>query len=203
MNYHSNRMYDLIDRNILGALCIVFATAVSRFAGHEYLSPLLFSMGILLVIIFDLGLVTRSVPSGDDLTHCICACCVNLVTAGVLGTMYTGANQFAMTFAPPWEYLLPAVGTGIIIGLVSLVNKHHSEYTVLMTMMLMFSFVYLKLPHCVVYAVYVAANRHTSTGGASALAVVTLGNIIGGLIVRFSGYIIREGQASLTNAGAR
>lgn len=187
--------YDMIERNILGGACIVFSTVVARFVDHQYLSPALFAMGIVLVIVLDLGLVTRAVPSGEDVAHCVSALAVNILTAWVLGLMYLGVPEFAVEFGHPSEYFLPAVATGIIIGLVSVVNKHKSEYTVPMTFMLMWTFVYLGLPHCVVYAVYLAANCMVDSTGAMVLLSVIAGNIAGGLIVRSADKLIQSERA--------
>ena len=170
---------------ILGGLSIVFGTVLSNNMNHPILSPLMFSLGIIFVIVLNLGLITRSVPSGGSVGECVIIALYNLFTAFLCGIFLGGFGNFPTTVEPNfWG----AVGTGIIIGLVSLVNREETPYKVPVTIMLMFSFVYLKLPHCVVSAFY-AGNILSTTKDLSALwglFMVLIGNVAGGCVVRFA-----------------
>lgn len=169
--------------SVLGALAIVFGTILSNNVNHAYISPICFSVGILIVISFDLGLITRAVPGGQLTEECFIIGFVNLVTAALAGFILSDMGNFPQDLACS---LSGAVATGIIIGLVSISNKVSSRYSVLITMILMFSFVYLKLPHCVVYAFYCGAARVVyGSSNWFNLCVVTIGNIVGGMIIRF------------------
>lgn len=180
MNCHSK---SLICKSVLGALSIVLGTILSNNVDHEYLSPVCFSVGILIVIAFDLGLITRAIPGGQSTEECFIIGIVNLVTAALAGIVLADMGEFPQEIT---YSLTGAIATGIIIGLVSISNKVKSRYSVLITMILMFTFVYLKLPHCVVYAFYCGAAR--TLYGASNwfnMCGVVAGNVVGGLIVRF------------------
>jgi formate/nitrite transporter FocA (FNT family) len=170
-------------KSILGAGCIVLGTILSNNVNHPILSPIVFSVGILLVISLDLGLITRSVPSGKSLKDCLVTYSVNLFVACVLGLMLNDTGVYPQQLTGTFG---GAIGTGIVIGLVSIVNKRNANYKVIITMVLMFTFVYLKLPHCVVYAFYFGALETVTWASALSLILVTLGNVVGGLIVRYS-----------------
>lgn len=47
-----------------GGVCIALFAGVSAMLDHQYLSPLIFSVGILLIIHFGLSLITRDCPLG-------------------------------------------------------------------------------------------------------------------------------------------
>lgn len=174
--------YEYIIRNILGALSIVFATVLSNNINHEILSPLAFSLGIIFVIVFDLGLITRAIPSGESFSICLVTLGINSVIATCMGFFLYSFGNFPTTFGGFWS----AVATGIVIGFVSLMNKENNKYTVFTTIMLMFSFVYLRLPHCVVCAFYLGTNRNITYNDVFSLFYVVIGNILGGLIIRYS-----------------
>ena len=184
-------------RSIFGTFCIVLGTILSNNTDHSILSPIVFSVGILLVISLNLGLITRSIPSGNSIQSCCITCLTNITIAIILGLLLSGSgnypNQLNATISG-------GIATGIIIGLVSVVNIRKSDYTILITMILMFSFVYLKLPHCVVYAFYFGALPQITLVEFITLMKVICGNIIGGLIVRYSLVILdKQIEKTLVN----
>lgn len=174
-------------KNIFGAACVVLGTILSNNVNHSILSPIIFSVGILLVIALDLGLITRSVPSGKPVKDCITTCGVNLIVSYLMGLLLSTSGTYPQQLTGT---LLGGISTGIVIGLVSVVNKRNSEYKTIITMILMFTFVYLKLPHCVVYAFYFGALDTITWVSALSLLLVTIGNIIGGSIVRYGMVIL-------------
>lgn len=169
-------------RAAIGALAITFGTVLANAVNHVYLSPLLFSLGIVLVIVLNLDLVTRAVPSGVPYGECAVILVFNLLVAALAGLLLRTCGTFPPSIKPSF---FPAVATGIIIGLVSLVNIKQTSYTVPATLMLMFSFVYLKLPHCVVCAFYYGASPVNALRNLPGLLSVVAGNLIGGLIIRY------------------
>ena len=176
-----------MSKNIFGAACVVLGTILSNNINHPILSPIVFSVGILLVISLDLGLITRSVPSGKPFRSCVSTCCINLVVSFLMGLLLSNSG----TYPPQLTGTLGGgIATGIVIGLVSVVNKLKSDYKTIITMILMFTFVYLKLPHCVVYAFYFGALETLTWNSALSLLLVTIGNLIGGSIVRYSMVIL-------------
>ena len=178
-------------KNILGACTIVLGTILSNNINHPILSPIVFSVGILLVISLDLGLITRSVPSGKSVSDCAITCLVNVIVSFLLGLLLSASGAYPQQLNGTFG---SAIATGIVIGFVSVVNKHKSEYTTLITMILMFSFVYLKLPHCVVYAFYLGALDTITLESCLSLLIVTFGNVIGGAIVRISMNILNKNK---------
>lgn len=178
-------------KSFLGACCIVLGTMLSNNINHPILSPIVFSVGILLVISLDLGLITRSVPSGKSLKDCMIAYGVNLIVSVILGLMLNDYGTYPQQLTGTF---IGGIATGIVIGLVSIVNKHNTEYKTIITMILMFAFVYLKLPHCVVYAFYFGTLDNVTWASALSLLFVTLGNIVGGLLVRYSMTILYKNR---------
>lgn len=176
----------------IGALSIVFGTVLSNNINHQYLSPLMFSLGIILVVVFDLGLITRAVPSGASAPQCGMTAGVNFLVAYAAGWLLRSCGTFLD--AIPVDFV-GAIATGIVIGLVSAVNKHKSEYTVAVTIMLMFSFVYLHIPHCVVCAFYLGAKTAAVTlTDVLGLVTVMIGNILGGLVIRLILKVVASNQ---------
>ena len=167
---------------ILGGLCIVFGTVLANNLNHVYLSPLMFGLGIIFTVVLGLDLITRAVPIGIPARDCVTIGLFNFVSAFIAGLLLKNFGAFPKEISPDfWG----AIGTGIIIGLVSVVNKKSGPYTVVVTLMLMFSFVYLKLPHCVVTAFYLGTILGVGAFWSSlwSFVVIVVGNIIGGLIV--------------------
>ena len=133
------------------------------------------------MITLDLGLITRSVPSGKPVKECVGVLLANLLVAFVLGVLLGYPGICPQTLNGTFY---GAIGTGIIIGLASIANIYQSKYTIIITMILMFSFVYLGLPHCVVYAFYLGALPHITSVDFMTLLSVIGGNIVGGMIIR-------------------
>lgn len=54
----------------LASSCIVFGTILTKNVDHRYLSSVIFSVGILLVIALNLNLISRDVSSGTKVSSC-------------------------------------------------------------------------------------------------------------------------------------
>lgn len=160
---------------IAGGAAICLGTYASRICEFPILAPLLFAVGILLVMVFDLGLITRFNPThtytSQNLAKLLVILVVNLITANLLGNLTT------LTATPPDNLFWLSVLGGIVIGLVSLNHKIATPYKVAVALMLMYIFVDLGLPHCVVYA-FLGVDFPT-------LMVVVAGNLVGGMALNF------------------
>lgn len=160
---------------IAGGAAICLGTYASRICEFPILAPLLFAVGILLVMVFDLGLITRFNPThtytSQNLAKLLVILVVNLITANLLGNLTT------ITATPPDNLFWFSVLGGIVIGLVSLNHKIATPYKVAVALMLMYIFVDLGLPHCVVYA-FLGVDFPT-------LMVVVAGNLVGGMALNF------------------
>lgn len=160
----------------LAGLSISLGTAASKMCIFPEIAPLLFAVGIFMVMAFDLKLITRFVPTGKKigLLDTLIVLAVNLIAAWTAG-------YFSPFSAPsPDNLFLFSILGGIVIGLVSWNNIFASPYKVVTAMLLMYMFVHLGLPHVVVYAFL-----HADLG---AIAVVGAGNILGGLGLRAAFY---------------
>lgn len=175
-----NKNFSTFLLSLLGGLSIAFGIVLANNMNHEYLSPLMFSLGIVFTIIMGLELITRAVPIGKNWNDCVLIGAGNFVAAILAGFFLRGFGHFPDTIP---VNIWGAIGTGVIIGLVSVANKKKGPYTVPVTFMLMFSFVYLKLPHCVVSAFYLGGLRLVGIKEWLGFLSVLAGNIIGGLIV--------------------
>lgn len=135
-----------------------------------------------MVMAFNFELITRHVPTKGFSWQTAVVLVVNLATAGLLGF-------FTMDFpAPDTSNLLMTFANsilgGIVISCVSLNNLADSPYKVVIALLLMYLFVMLGLPHCVVYAFL-----HVDFG---TLLLVIAGNLIGGGLLRFISNSLEE-----------
>lgn len=158
-----------------GGLAICLGTYASRVCEEPILSPLLFAVGIFVVMVFNLGLITRFTPTHSftsfNLARLVIILVVNLITANLMGSL---AN-FSAT--PPDNLFWWSVLGGVVIGLVSLNHMLTTPYKVSLALLLMYIFVMLGLPHCVVYA-FLGADFPT-------LMTVVAGNLVGGVALNF------------------
>lgn len=167
-----------------GGAAICLGTYASRACEYPILAPLLFAIGILIVMVFDLGLITRFVPThtytASNLAQLVVILVVNLITANLLGSL----SDFSAT--PPNNLFWWSVLGGIVIGLVSLNHKIRTSYQVAVALLLMYIFVMLGLPHCVVYA-FLGADFPT-------LMIVVAGNLFGGVLLNFGFRAVCKGN---------
>lgn len=160
---------------IAGGAAICLGTYASKMCEFPILAPLLFAVGILLVMVFDLGLITRFTPthtfSSANLAKLLIILIVNLLTANLLGSMVD------LPIATPNNLFLWSIVGGVVIGLVSINHKLATPYKVVVALLLMYIFVDLGMPHCVVYA-FLGVDFPT-------LMVVVAGNLLGGVCLNF------------------
>lgn len=166
-------------KSVLGALCICLGAYFSLLINNPIISPIVFMVGILLIIYFDLNLITREIPlntknTPESIQNTCVVLLLNVFTAFFVGLFLP---KQALNLNPSF---MNSILGGIVIGLVSLVAKYKKTYKEIIIIILMFCFVYLKLPHCVVYAFYSGIDFHN----AIYLLPVISGNIIGGLLIK-------------------
>lgn len=160
-----------IAKSITGGLSICLGTVASKYCPYPALAPLLFAVGIFMVMQFDWNLITRHIPTGRILSlNTIIILFVNLLVAYLFGLC------FPLEVTPPDNLFWMSVAGGAVIGLVSLNNLTTNKYKIPIAILLMYIFVMLGLPHCVVYA-FLGAEPTT-------LLIVVLGNIVGGILLR-------------------
>lgn len=165
----------IIFKSILGALAICLGTYLSGTVNNQYISPLIFSVGILLVISLNLDLTTRTIPTEMKWDKALIVLSANLITSVLIGLLFQGYK-----IPPINTRFRDAIIAGLVIGLVSLVNgKQSLKYKTVVTLMLMYAFVWLKLPHCVVYAFYMGVDIEYW----EFLPRVIAGNVIGGVLI--------------------
>lgn len=76
---------------------------------------------------------------------------------------------------------------GMVIGTVCTVNSVYSKVQVPTIFLLMFVFVYMKMPHCVVYLVHIFYNNIFDI---RTFLMILLGNCIGGYLIYLTRYYI-------------
>ena len=172
-----------------GGVCIALFAGVSAMVGHQYLSPLIFSIGILLIIHFGLSLITRDCPLGLPAGSVAVTLAVNIAAACLLGLCFTGKINGEVCMKAD---LFGSVLTGLIIGFVALVNRDRGLYTLPLTLLLMYAFVYLKLPHCVVYGFYLPLCGTGLGLKLICLAYAIAGNVIGGILIHIFDVAVKE-----------
>ena len=171
---HTNSFREAF-KAVAGGACICLGTYAMRMCPYPEIAPLLFAVGILMVMAFDFHLITRFVPThrffGVPANFWVgfIVLAANLITAYLVGLLV----DFSPT--PPDNLFWQSVLGGMVIGLVSVNNIFPSQYKVLIAALLMYAFIILGLPHCVVYAFY---NADFPT-----LLIVVAGNLVGGAIL--------------------
>lgn len=174
--------------SVFGGACIALFAGVSAMVGHQYLSPLIFSVGILLIIHFGLSLITRDCPLGLPARSVTVTLAVNIAAAFLVGLAFAGKTGEVCMKADVFESIL----TGLIIGFVALVNRDRGLYTLPLTLLLMYAFVYLKLPHCVVYGFYLPLCDAGLGLKLICLAYAIAGNVIGGILIHIFDVAVKE-----------
>lgn len=171
-----------IIHSILGGISISIFAGLSVLAHNEYVAPFVFMLGIIIIINYGLSLITRDCPLGHPWKDLALTLAFNLSAAFVVGLLFRAEIPYEVTMRPD---LLKSVLTGVIIGIVALVNRDKTEYTVLLTVLLMYAFVYCKLPHCVVYAFYLPICKAAAGAKLISMGCAVAGNVAGGLLVNW------------------
>ena len=190
---HKN-IFNLITKSILAGLLISLAGIVYLNCSDKIVGSLLFSLGLISVILLEANLFTGKigyVNSKRSILDSLLMLVFNLVAASIVGLIYRCGSDVAaqvaesklLVFSETWWLTgLKAIGCGVAIYLaVEGYKKSKSLIPVILGVMV---FILAGWNHCIADCFYMAA------GSSSALAipyllVVIAGNSIGSLLIRF------------------
>ena len=189
---HKN-IFSLITKSILAGLFISLAGIVYLNSSDKIVGSLLFSLGLISVIILEANLFTGKigyVNSKRSILDSLLILVFNLVAATIVGLIYRCGSDAAasivesklLVFSESWWLTgLKSIGCGVAIYLaVEGYKKSKSLIPVILGVMV---FILAGWNHCIADCFYMAA------GSSSALAipyllVVIVGNSIGSLFIR-------------------
>lgn len=190
---HKN-IFNLITKSILAGLLISLAGIVYLNCSDKIVGSLLFSLGLISVILLEANLFTGKigyVNSKRSILDSLLILVFNLVAATIVGLIYRCSSDAAasitesklLVFSEAWWLTgLKSIGCGAAIYLaVEGYKKSKSLIPVILGVMV---FILAGWNHCIADCFYMAA------GSSSALAipyllVVIVGNSIGSLLIRF------------------
>ena len=190
---HKN-IFNLITKSILAGLLISLAGIVYLNCSDKIVGSLLFSLGLISVILLEANLFTGKigyVNSKRSILDSLLILVFNLVAATIVGLIYRCSSDVAVPIAESklsifseawWLTGLKSIGCGVAIYLaVAGYKKSKSLIPVILGVM---TFILAGWNHCIADCFYMAA------GSSSALAipyllVVIVGNSIGSLLIRF------------------
>lgn len=190
---HKN-IFNLITKSILAGLLISLAGIVYLNCPDKIIGSLLFSLGLISVILLEANLFTGKigyVNSKRSILDSLLILVFNLVAATIVGLIYRCCSDAAASIAESkllvfseswWLTGLKSIGCGAAIYLaVEGYKKSKSLIPVILGVMV---FILAGWNHCIADCFYMAA------GSSSALAilyllVVIVGNSIGSLLIRF------------------
>ena len=170
----------LIISSILAGILISTFAGVSNIVNEPHIGPLVFMIGIMLIMVNQLNLITKDCPTGSFGVSLFVVLFFNIVGAAFTGLFFSGHMPQPVVMKID---LFQSVLTGIIIGFVAWVNRKPNRYTIYLTIALMYAFVYCKLPHCVVYGFYFPNSTLPIDYRCYGLSYAIIGNIIGGIMV--------------------
>ena len=190
---HKN-IFNLITKSILAGLLISLAGIVYLNCSDKIVGSLLFSLGLISVILLEANLFTGKigyVNSKRSILDSLLILVFNLVAAAIVGLTYRCSSDAAASIAESkllvfsetwWLTGLKSIGCGAAIYLaVEGYKKSKSLIPVILGVMV---FILAGWNHCIADCFYMAA------GSSSALAipyllVIIVGNSIGSLLIRF------------------
>lgn len=189
---HKN-IFNLIAKSILAGLLISLAGIVYLNCANNIIGSLLFSLGLVSVILLEANLFTGKigyVNSKQSILDSLLILIFNLVTAAIVGLIYrcisNAATQIVdlklLIFSETWWLTgLKAIGCGAAIYLsVEGYKKSKSLVPVVLGVM---TFILAGWNHCIADCFYMAAGS-TSVLAIPYLLVVIVGNSFGSLLIR-------------------
>lgn len=184
---------NLISKSILAGLLISLAGIVYLNCPEKIVGSLLFSLGLISVILLEANLFTGKigyVNSKQSILDSLLILVFNLVAAAIVGLIYRCGSDAAtpivesklLVFSETWWLTgLKAIGCGAAIYLS--VEGYKKSKSLIPVMLGVMTFILAGWNHCIADCFYMAA------GSSSALAipyllVVIVGNSIGSLLIR-------------------
>ena len=190
---HKN-IFNLITKSILAGLLISLAGIVYLNCSDKIVGSLLFSLGLISVILLEANLFTGKigyVNSKRSILDSLLILVFNLVAATIVGLIYRCGSDVAvpvvesklLVFSEAWWLTgLKSVGCGAAIYLaVEGYKKSKSLIPVILGVMV---FILAGWNHCIADCFYMAAGS-SSVLAIPYLLVVIAGNSIGSLLIRF------------------
>ena len=190
---HKN-IFNLITKSILAGLLISLAGIVYLNCSDKIVGSLLFSLGLISVILLEANLFTGKigyVNSKRSILDSLPILVFNLVAAAIVGLIYRCGSGAAVSIAESklsmfseswWLTGLKAIGCGAAIYLsVEGYKKSKSLIPVILGVMV---FILAGWNHCIADCFYMAAGS-SSVLAIPYLLVVIVGNSIGSLLIRF------------------
>lgn len=186
-------MIKLICKSVLAGLLISLAGIVYLNCSDKIVGSLLFSLGLISVILLEANLFTGKigyVNSKRSILESLIILVFNLVTAVIVGLIYRCSSDAAapivesklLVFSETWWLTgLKAIGCGAAIYLsVEGYKKSKSLIPVILGVMV---FILAGWNHCIADCFYIAAGS-TNALSIPYLLVVIVGNSIGSLMIR-------------------
>lgn len=186
-------MIKLIFKSVLAGLLISLAGIVYLNCSDKIVGSLLFSLGLISVILLEANLFTGKIGyinSKRSILESLIILVFNLVTAVIVGLIYRCSSDAAATiveskllvFSETWWLTgLKAIGCGAAIYLaVEGYKKSKSLIPVILGVMV---FILAGWNHCIADCFYIAAGS-TNALSIPYLLVVIVGNSIGSLMIR-------------------
>lgn len=190
---HKN-IFNLITKSILAGLLISLAGIVYLNCPDKIVGSLLFSLGLISVILLEANLFTGKigyVNSKRSILDSLLILVFNLVAATVIGLIYRCSSDAAASIAESkllvfseswWLTGLKSIGCGAAIYLaIEGYKKSKSLIPVILGVMV---FILAGWNHCIADCFYMAAGS-SSVLAIPYLLVVIVGNSIGSLVIRF------------------
>ena len=190
---HKN-IFNLITKSILAGLLISLAGIVYLNCPDKIVGSLLFSLGLISVILLEANLFTGKigyVNSKRSILDSLLILVFNLVAATIVGLIYRCSSDAAASIAESkllvfseswWLTGLKSIGCGAAIFLsVEGYKKSKSLIPVILGVMV---FILAGWNHCIADCFYMAAGS-SSVLAIPYLLVVIVGNSIGSLLIRF------------------
>ena len=187
-------IFNLITKSILAGLLISLAGIVYLNCPDKIVGSLLFSLGLISVILLEANLFTGKigyVNSKRSILDSLLILVFNLVTATIVGLIYRCSSDAAVPVAESkllvfsetwWLTGLKSIGCGAAIYLaVEGYKKSKSLIPVILGVMV---FILAGWNHCIADCFYMAAGS-SSVLAIPYLLVVIVGNSIGSLLIRF------------------
>ena len=187
-------IFNLITKSILAGLLISLAGIVYLNCPDKIVGSLLFSLGLISVILLEANLFTGKigyVNSKRSILDSLLILVFNLVAAAIVGLIYRCSSDAAASIAESkllvfsetwWLTGLKSIGCGAAIFLsVEGYKKSKSLIPVILGVMV---FILAGWNHCIADCFYMAAGS-SSVLAIPYLLVVIVGNSIGSLLIRF------------------
>ena len=190
---HKN-IFNLITKSILAGLLISLAGIVYLNCSDKIVGSLLFSLGLISVILLEANLFTGKigyVNSKRSILDSLLILVFNLVAATIVGLIYRCGSDAAASIAGSklsifseswWLTGLKSIGCGAAIYLA--VDGYKKSKSLIPVILGVMTFILAGWNHCIADCFYMAAGS-SSVLAIPYLLVVIVGNSIGSLLIRF------------------